>query len=90
MSIIIRKITKKTILSFIGLSGLALALIGRFIPWEPRVSLSQLEAKARNITLESGFVDIANADTPSTSSSSSSSEGSGGSAGGDCDEGACT
>jgi hypothetical protein len=71
MSIIIRKVTKKTILSFISMGGLILALAGRFVPWGSETNLSRLEAKAKNITLNSslGLIDIANADYPSTDSS---------------------
>lgn len=80
--------TKKTILSFLGLGGLALALVGRFLPWESRINLSQLESKAKNVTLGSGLIDVANADTPGTSTSGEGD--SSGSSGGDCDEGSCT
>jgi hypothetical protein len=66
MSIIIRKVTKKTILSFIGLGGLIFAMAGRFMPWESRMNLGQLESKAKSVALGSGLVGIANADTVTT------------------------
>jgi len=96
MSIIIRKITKKTILSFLGMGGLIFVLIGRFLPRDSRLNLNQLESKAKQITLSSGLIGIANADSPS-STSSSSSTGEGDSTdstdstdASDCDEGNCS
>jgi hypothetical protein len=96
MSIIVRKVTKKTLLSILGIVGLLLGLWGRVFHGNQRSSLEQLGQKADKFSISSRMINVANAEVvegvssgDSSSGDSSSGSGTGTDSSSDCDEGSC-
>lgn len=85
MGIIIKKISKKTIVSFASLAGLALALLSRLFFGGSHLNLSELEGRENGRTIGGSLVNVAEADSvtgDSASADSASVGDSGGDAGG--------
>ena len=80
----IKKITKKSWFYFLGTGGIVIAFfVKMFLGGTGIVNLSQLESDAKNSMMQTGVINIANADTPG-----GDGDGGGGNSG-DCGSDGC-
>jgi|GEM_PF-6768692 len=64
MAIIIKKVTRGTLITLVSLGGLALALFTRLIFGDFHVNLGNLDSDPNNVFDKSGLIKSVQADTP--------------------------
>ena len=72
MTVKIKKITRRTLISMISLGGLLLALITRLFLGGFHINLSKLNSQTKNVISNANLIDIVHADVPGSGDSSSS------------------
>lgn len=86
MGAIIKKVTKRGWLYFLGAGGIIITLFAKiFFGGAGFINLTKLESSAKNAITQTGIINVANADVPSSGDSGDSTGGDSTSDGGSCD-----